>query len=282
MARNLFCHSFLALNCEKTGGDLECSRLWPAVSLSPFMQIADDTRIEVSSNESGLMDLSFEQDRYEWNTLTHSQLARRRRWGFSVFLSVALHGLVVAALCWPTAPVFVKPELLARGEGGSATPLSAVLYVPNDLQLAVPQKPPLLSLPASTQKKKQRTRLRKRTNVLEEAEKTPNPAEAGSEQGSAYDGASSGDEVKPALPVTFQDLKIYRSELPSGLQGDVIVEITIDAQGLVVAERLLQGLGHGVDERVIAVLRDWRYHPATRNGVPIPSKYDVHFHFPSS
>jgi len=228
------------------------------------------------------MDLSFEGDRYEWNTLTQSQPARRRRWGFSVFLSAAIHCLVAAALCWPTAPVFVKPELLARGEGGSATPSTAVLSVPTDLQLAAAQKPPLLSLPASAQKKKQRTRLRKRTNVLEEAEKTPNPAEAGSEQGSAYDGLSSGDEVKPALPVTFQDLKIYRSELPSGLQGDVIVEITIDAQGLVVAERLLQGLGYGVDERVIAVLRDWRYHPATRNGVPIPSKYDVHFHFPSS
>jgi periplasmic protein TonB len=228
------------------------------------------------------MDLSFEQDRYEWNTLTQSQPARRRRWGFSVFLSSAIHGLVVAVLCWPTTPLFVKPELLARGEGGSATPLSVVLYVPNDLQLAAAEKPSLLSLPASAQKKKQRTKLRKRTNVLEEAEKTPNPTEAGSEQGSAYDGASSGDEVKPALPTTFQDLKIYRSELPSGLQGEVIVEITIDAQGAVVAERLLQGLGHGVDERVIAVLRDWRYRPATRNGVPIPSKYDVHFHFPSS
>ena len=228
------------------------------------------------------MDLSFEQDRYEWNTLTQSQPARRRRWGFSVCLSSALHGLVAAVLCWPTAPVFVKPELIARGESGSATPLSVVLYVPNDLQLAAAEKPPLLSLPASAQKKKQRTKLRKRTNVLEEAEKTPNPAEAGSEQGSSYDGLSSGDEVKPALPVAFQDLRISRAELPSGLQGDVIVEISIDAQGIVVAERLLQGLGHGVDERVIAVLRDWRYRPATRNGVPIPSKYDVHFHFPSS
>ena len=228
------------------------------------------------------MDLSFEQDRYEWNTLTQSQPARRRRWGFSLVLSWAIHGLVAVVLCWPAMPVFVKPMLLARGEGGSSTPLSVVLYVPNDLQLAAAEKPPLLSLPASAQQKKQRTKLRKRTNVVEEAEKTPNPAEAGSEQGSAYDGLSSGDEVKPALPMTFQDLKIYRSELPSGLQGDVIVEITIDAQGLVVAERLLQGLGHGVDERVIAVLRDWRYRPATRNGVPIPSKYDVHFHFPSS
>jgi protein TonB len=228
------------------------------------------------------MDLSFEQDRYEWNTLTQSLPARRRRWSFSVCLSSALHGLVAAILCWPTAPVFVKPVQIARGEGGSATPLSVVLYVPNDLQLATLTKLPLLSLPASAQKKKQRTKLSKRTNVLEEAEKFPNPAEAGSEQGSAYDGLSSGDEVKPALPVAFQDLRISRSELPSGLQGDVIVEITIDAQGIVVAERLLQGLGHGVDERVIAVLRDWRYHPATRNGVPIPSKYDVHFHFPSS
>jgi protein TonB len=178
-------------------------------------------------------------------------------------------------------PVLVKPILIARGEGGSATPLSVVLYVPNDLQLAA-EKPSLLSLPASAQKKTKRTKLRKRTNVLEEAEKTPNPAEAGSEQSSANDGLSSGDEIKPALPLAFQDLRISRSELPRGLQGDVIVEITIDAQGIVVAERLLQGLGHGVDERVIAVLRDWRYRPATRNGMPIPSKYDVHFHFPSS
>lgn len=228
------------------------------------------------------MDLSFEQDRYEWNTLTQSQPSRRRRWGFSVFFSSAIHTVMVAVLCWPAAPVFVKPALIARGKGGSATSLSVVLYVPNDLQVAVDKKPALLSLPALAQKKKQRTRLRKRSNVLEEVEKTSNPAEVGSEQGSAYDGASSGDEVKPALPMTFQDLKIYRSELPIGLQGDVIVEITIDAEGAVVAERLLQGLGHGVDERVIAVLRDWHYRPATRNGVPIPSKYDVHFHFPSS
>jgi protein TonB len=153
--------------------------------------------------------------------------------------------------------------------------------VPNDLQLAEVEKPPLLSLPASARKRPQKTKVRKRTNLLEAENKPPSPAEAGSEQGSGYDGDTSGYEVKPALPVTFQDLKIYRSDLPSGVQGDVIVEITIDAQGAVVEEKLLQGLGHGVDERVIAVLHDWRFHPATRNGVAISSKHDVHFHFPS-
>jgi len=227
------------------------------------------------------MDLSFEQDRHEWNTLTQSQPARQRRWSFSVTISSAFHLLVVTMFCWPTVPIFVRPALIARGEGGTATPSSVVLYVPNDLQIAASSRPPLLSLPASGRKKPQKTKLRKRTNVIEEADKTPNQAEVGSENGSSYDGLASGDEVKPALPVVFQDLRIPRSELPSGIQGDVIVEITIDAQGSVVEERLLQGLGHGVDERVIAVLRDWRFRPATRNGVAIPSKHDVHFHFPS-
>lgn len=227
------------------------------------------------------MDLSFEQDRQEWNTLTQSQPARRQRWSFSVCISSTVHLLVIGLFSWPILPVFVRPALIARGEGGSATPSSVVLYVPNDLQLAASSNPPLLSLPVAALKKPQKAKLRKRTNVVEEEEKTPNQAEVGSENGSAYDGLASGDEVKPALPVAFQDLKIYRSELPSGIQGDVIVEITIDAQGAVVEERLLQGLGHGVDDRVIAVLRDWRFHPATRNGVAIPSKHDVHFHFPS-
>ncbi len=226
------------------------------------------------------MESGFEQDRSEWNTLMLSQPARQRRWSFSLAGSVALHAVIVVVLCWPAAPLFVKPKMLAHGEDGSAAPVSLALYVPNDLQLATANKPPLLSLPSSAKKKPEKTKIHKRTNVLEE-DKPSNPAEAGSEQGSAYDGPTSGDEVKPALPVTFQDLKIPRADLPSGVQGDVIVEITIDAQGAVVEEKLLQGLGHGVDERVIAVLHDWRFRPATRNGVAIPSKHDVHFHFPS-
>jgi TonB family protein len=226
------------------------------------------------------MDFSFEQDRSEWNTLTQSLPARRRRWSLSASISLAIHLFAVAALFWSAAPIFVKPIVVAHGEGGSATPASVVLYVPNDLQLATATKPPLLALPSAAQKKPQKTRIRKRTNVLE-ADKTTSLAEAGSEQGSSYDGLTSGDEVKPALPATFQDLKIPRSDLPSGIQGDVIVEITIDAQGAVADEKLLQGLGHGVDERVLTVLHDWRFRPATRNGVAISSKYDVHFHFPS-
>jgi len=102
-----------------------------------------------------------------------------------------------------------------------------------------------LSLPAATSPKKVKVS-RKRHNVLE-ADKPKDQTEIGSTQGSSMDGPAFGDEVKPALPLDFQEPRIHRSELPSGLQGDVIVEITIDEQGKVTDERLLQGLGHGID-----------------------------------
>ena len=228
----------------------------------------------------GRMDLFFENDRYEWTTLAQSCSRRRRRWGFSISLSSVVHGLVLLALCWPVTPVFVKPNSLAHGEGGSETPVSLVLYVPSDLQQATQNPPATLSLPAAVQKKMPRTKVRKRDNVLQEENPTIS-AEVGSELGSAYDGSTSGDDVRPAIPVVFSDLKIHSSELPSGVQGEVVVEITIDANGNVVAEKLLKGLGYGVDERVIALLRGWRFRPATRNGVAIPSKQDALFRYPS-
>jgi protein TonB len=224
------------------------------------------------------MDFLFDQGRREWITLAQLRPAHRRAWNSALVSSAAIHAIVIAILCWPVAPIFVRANFVAHGHGGNATPAALTLYLPTDIRFAAEDRTVALSLPAPVKKKTQKSRLKERTNSLE-VEKPSGSLEAGSTLGSGYEG--SGDEVKPALPVTFQDLKIPQSELPGGVQGDVIVEITIDAQGVVVEERLLQGLGHGVDERVIAVLRDWRFRPATRNGIPIPSKHDVHFHFPT-
>jgi len=224
------------------------------------------------------MDLRFDQDHQEWTTLAQASPARRRRWSSSLATSLGIHVAILAILCLPAAPIFIRPTLIAHGEGSNATPTSVVLYLPNDIQLAAQNTQALLSLPTEPHKKPQRSRVKKRTNILE-AEK-PDSLEAGSELGSGYDAPTSGDEIKPALPDTFPDLKIPQSEL-GGITGDVVVEVTIDAQGAVVEEKLLQGLGHGVDERAIAILHDWHFRPATRNGVPIPSKHDVYFHFPS-
>lgn len=206
--------------------------------------------------------------------------AEPKKRAFALMVSAMAHGAILFFLCWRPA-VFVKPQLIAHGQGGAATPVSVTLYLPRNLQTAAPDQASLLSV-AVPVRKAQKTKLRKRSNALE-SNKPAELVEAGSREGSAFDGPAEGEEVMPAIPLpgSFADPKVYRWELPAGLQGDVIVEITIDSQGTVVEERLLQGLGHGIDEKVIAALRDWRFRPATRNGIAIPSKHDVHFHFPS-
>ena len=38
---------------------------------------------------------------------------------------------------------------------------------------------------------------------------------------------------------------------------------------------VLQSLGPAIDQKVLAALENWRFTPASKNGVPIPSKQDV-------
>ena len=107
-------------------------------------------------------------------------------------------------------------------------------------------------------------------------------AHGGSPWGSHVPGTPlTGPEVSPALPEVFPDPPVAASEIPRGVQGDVIVEVTIDEQGNVVQEKLLQGIGYGVEEKVLAVLRLWHFRPAMQNGVTIASQHIVHFHYPS-
>jgi TonB family protein len=83
------------------------------------------------------------------------------------------------------------------------------------------------------------------------------------------------------LPVVFPDPEVPRSQIPAGVEGSVIVEITIDDHGTVVETRIVQSLGYGIEEKVLAALRNWRFTPATLDGVAIPSQQDVYFRFPS-
>ena len=70
----------------------------------------------------------------------------------------------------------------------------------------------------------------------------------------------------------------YPWELPDS-EGNVVVEITIDERGEITRKMVLQSMGPKLDEKVLAALENWRFHPATRNGVAIASKQDAIFHF---
>src|ERR1700760_2161050 len=69
------------------------------------------------------------------------------------------------------------------------------------------------------------------------------------------------------------------SALPHGVQGDVVVDVTIDPTGKVADLAVLHSLGFGIESSVIGTLKTWTFRPATKDGNPIASVQELHFHF---
>ena len=65
----------------------------------------------------------------------------------------------------------------------------------------------------------------------------------------------------------------------AGVAGKVRVEITVDEHGSVVAVRVLQGLGHGLDEAAVAAARAMTFEPAVRCGRHASATFKVGFNF---
>jgi protein TonB len=200
-------------------------------------------------------------------------------WKFSHPISIAVHCLVLWVLVGSgPRPIFVKPSSVQQGDRGTAT--LVYLAPPGPQQtIAVASRKDALRFLKSTARAKERERSFK--PQPEEKPHETEAAKAGSPFGSVSEGSTTGVDVRPAIPTLFPDPPNLRSAVPYGVQGDVVVEITIDEQGNVVETKLLKTVGYGVEEKVLEAVRNWHFRPATRDGVAIPSKHDVHYHFPS-
>jgi len=64
-----------------------------------------------------------------------------------------------------------------------------------------------------------------------------------------------------------------------GVTGDVVMEVVVLRDGSVGNVRVLQGLGLGLDERATAAVRQWRFSPAERQGVPVDVVVEVGMEF---
>jgi periplasmic protein TonB len=69
------------------------------------------------------------------------------------------------------------------------------------------------------------------------------------------------------------------SSLPRGVQGDVVVDVTIDAAGKVSNLALLHTIGYGIENSVLSTLKSWTFRPAMKDGTPIASVQELHFHY---
>lgn len=89
-----------------------------------------------------------------------------------------------------------------------------------------------------------------------------------------------GADIRPALPTATLDPVITPADLAGGVEGDVIVEVSINRIGNIVAKKVEHGLGQAIDRKVLAAVEGWRFRPAMKGGQPIPSQQDIHYHFP--
>ena len=64
-----------------------------------------------------------------------------------------------------------------------------------------------------------------------------------------------------------------------GVEGDVVLEIVVRRDGSVGDVKLLQGLRGGLNDRAIQAVRQWRFAPATRQGIPVDVIVEVAVEF---
>jgi TonB family protein len=91
--------------------------------------------------------------------------------------------------------------------------------------------------------------------------------------------AASGPATTP-VEITFKPQPVYTEEARGlKLEGEVLLEVLFEANGTLQVNRVVRGLGHGLDEAAVAAANKMRFKPALRMGQPVDSTAVVHVTF---
>ncbi len=89
----------------------------------------------------------------------------------------------------------------------------------------------------------------------------------------------SGPATSP-VEITYKPNPVYTQDARQlKLEGEVLLEVSFGANGQLHVNRVVRGLGHGLDESALAAANLMRFKPALRNGVPVDSTAVVHVVF---
>jgi len=82
------------------------------------------------------------------------------------------------------------------------------------------------------------------------------------------------------VEITYKPNPVYTDEARSlKLEGEVLLEVSFSANGTLHVNRVVRGLGHGLDEAAIAAANKIKFKPALRMGQPVDSTAVVHVMF---
>jgi TonB family protein len=82
------------------------------------------------------------------------------------------------------------------------------------------------------------------------------------------------------VEITYKPNPVYTDEARQlKLQGEVLLEVMFGANGQLHVNRVVRGLGHGLDEAAVTAANKMRFKPAMQEGVPVDSTAVVHVMF---
>jgi TonB family protein len=91
--------------------------------------------------------------------------------------------------------------------------------------------------------------------------------------------AEDKSKTKP-VEILFKPRPVYTAEARQlHVEGEVLVEVNFTASGQLQVQRVVRGLGHGLDESAQRAAQQIRFRPAQRNGAPYDSTALVHIVF---
>jgi TonB family protein len=79
--------------------------------------------------------------------------------------------------------------------------------------------------------------------------------------------------------VHFENAPYPAEAEKAGLQGNVVLKLTVDKEGNVTAADVVEPAGHGFDEAAQAAALKFKFKPATRDGVPFAVKIKYSYAF---
>ncbi|HEV3192399.1 MAG TPA: energy transducer TonB, partial [Polyangiaceae bacterium] len=97
--------------------------------------------------------------------------------------------------------------------------------------------------------------------------------------GSAFAQGPSTLDVRPPVVLKHVDAVYPPSALAERKDADVMLVVTVDADGHVSKVDVAQSGGADLDEAAIVAARQWTFLPATRKGKAVASRIRVPFHF---
>ena len=109
---------------------------------------------------------------------------------------------------------------------------------------------------------------------------TPPSPHKGNGSGKALLGNGSDNRnVSPALPIFSPRPPVTDRSLLPATEQKIVVDVDVDAQGAVVSESLVRGIGNRLDQMILDIVKTWRFQPATVDGKAVPSRAELIFPF---